>query len=137
MTDTKNTGSVAAQLAALPNLPMPALWALWDRHFPRRPSHLVTPLDAPLMRALGLAHYWQRLLDEQRVVSMIEIAAAEGIDVTQVRRLLRLTLLAPEIVEQLIISPKAKLEPVIRCTWSTDWYSQGKAIVSSRATRTQ
>lgn len=39
MTDTKNTGSVAAQLAALPNLPMPELWALWDRHFPRRPSH--------------------------------------------------------------------------------------------------
>ncbi|MGC5804414.1 DUF2924 domain-containing protein [Ralstonia pseudosolanacearum] len=31
--------SVAAQLAALPNLPMPELWALWDRHFPRRPSH--------------------------------------------------------------------------------------------------
>ncbi len=73
---------------------------------------VVTPLDAPqefmveaqrerrgrdtaqdtlLMRALGLAHYWQRLLDERRFASMVEIAEAEGIGITQVRRLLRLT----------------------------------------------
>jgi hypothetical protein len=31
--------TIAAQLAALPNLPMAELWALWDQHFPRRPSH--------------------------------------------------------------------------------------------------
>ncbi len=31
--------SVAAQIAALPQLPMKALWSLWDRHFPRRPQH--------------------------------------------------------------------------------------------------
>ena len=30
---------VAARLAALPTLPMEELWALWDQHFPRRPSH--------------------------------------------------------------------------------------------------
>ena len=29
--------SVAAQLAALPNLPLDQLWSLWDQHFPRRP----------------------------------------------------------------------------------------------------
>nr|CUV15060.1 protein of unknown function [Ralstonia solanacearum] len=44
------------------------------------------------------------------------------------RRLLRLTLLAPEVVEQLIVSPKAELEPVIRCAWSTDWYSQAERL---------
>lgn len=38
MTDTQN-GSIRAQLAALPSLPMAELWALWDQHFPRRPSH--------------------------------------------------------------------------------------------------
>ena len=37
--DTQHTGSVRAQLAALPSLPMAELWALWDQHFPRRPSH--------------------------------------------------------------------------------------------------
>lgn len=31
--------SVPAQLAALPSMSMPELWALWDQHFPRRPSH--------------------------------------------------------------------------------------------------
>lgn len=31
--------SVAAQVAALPHLPMPELWTLWDRYFPRRPDH--------------------------------------------------------------------------------------------------
>ena len=32
-------GTVSAQIAALPALPMAELWALWDQHFPRRPSH--------------------------------------------------------------------------------------------------
>lgn len=31
--------TITAQLAALPSLPMPELWVLWDQHFPRRPSH--------------------------------------------------------------------------------------------------
>lgn len=31
--------TVAARVAALPNLPMKELWALWDKYFPRRPSH--------------------------------------------------------------------------------------------------
>ncbi len=31
--------SIAAQLAALPQLSTKALWSLWDRHFPRRPPH--------------------------------------------------------------------------------------------------
>jgi len=38
MTDQKPV-AVSAQLAALPSLPMAELWALWDQHFPRRPSH--------------------------------------------------------------------------------------------------
>ena len=31
--------SVTTQIAAMPTLPMVDLWALWDAHFPRRPSH--------------------------------------------------------------------------------------------------
>ena len=31
--------SLAARVAALPQLPMKELWALWDEFFPRRPSH--------------------------------------------------------------------------------------------------
>jgi hypothetical protein len=32
--------SVAAQLAALPQMPLDRLWALWDQHFPRRPMRV-------------------------------------------------------------------------------------------------
>jgi hypothetical protein len=31
--------TMAARVVALPKLPMKDLWALWDKYFPRRPSH--------------------------------------------------------------------------------------------------
>ena len=80
--------------------------------------------DTPLLRALGLAHYWQRLLDEQQVVSVIDIAKAEGINVTHVRRTLRLTLLAPEVIERLTVTPEAALELVMRRAWPIVWHAQ-------------
>ena len=72
--------------------------------------------DTPLLRALGLAHHWQRLLDEGRAVSVIDIAEAEGMDVTQVRRVMRLTLLDPELVDRLAGAPDIVLEQVMRRT---------------------
>lgn len=54
--------------------------------------------DSPLIRALGLAHYWQRLLDEGKYRSLTEIAAAEGMDRGQANRIALLTRLAPEII---------------------------------------
>jgi hypothetical protein len=80
--------------------------------------------DTPLMRALGLAHHWQRLLDEGRFSSMTEIAEAEGIDVTQVRRVMRLTLLSPGSVERLVGSPDAVLEKVMRQPFPPSWVEQ-------------
>ena len=32
--------TLAAQLAALPQLPQDRLWTLWDEYFPRRPSRV-------------------------------------------------------------------------------------------------
>ncbi|HRN75336.1 hypothetical protein [Ottowia sp.] len=84
--------------------------------------------DTPLMRALGLAHHWQRLLDEQRAASVTEIAEAEGMDVTQVRRVMRLTLLAPEIVERLACSSDAVLEKVIRHALPSGWSDQRRTL---------
>ncbi|WP_197338128.1 hypothetical protein [Ralstonia solanacearum] len=89
--------------------------------------------DTPLMRALGLAHYWQRLLDEQRFASVAEIAEAEGIDVSRAYRLLRLTLLAPEIIEQLIAASGTALEPMMRRSWPTEWHAQVEAIREIRS----
>jgi hypothetical protein len=55
--------------------------------------------DTPLMRALGLAYHWQRLLDEGRFNSMTEIAAAEGIDRGQASKIAQLARVAPDIVD--------------------------------------
>lgn len=55
--------------------------------------------DTALLRALGLAHHWQRLLDEGRCAGLREIAEAEGMDPGQASRILRLTLLSPLVIE--------------------------------------
>lgn len=89
---------------------------------------LSTERDSALMRALGLAHHWQRLLDEQRAGAVSEIAEAEGMDVTQVRRIMRLTLLAPEVMAWLIESPEAVLEKVIRRPWPNSWAVQKQTL---------
>ena len=80
--------------------------------------------DKPLLRALGLAHHWQRLLDEERVASVDEIAAAEGMDVSYIRRLLRLTLIAPKVIEQLAAGVSGKLENLLGQPLPLDWREQ-------------
>lgn len=55
---------------------------------------------APVVRALGLAFYWQKLLEEGRFTSLTEIAKAEGVNRGYVSRVAGLTRLAPELVEQ-------------------------------------
>ena len=123
-------------------------WTLVRRGLKKR---VITPLDAPqeflaeakqeraaqaaaqdsaLMRALGLAHHWQRLLDEDRSTSVAAIAKAEGMDVTQVRRIMRLTLLAPAVIERLVGAPDILLEQVMRRSWSNGWNSQVMALAN-------
>jgi hypothetical protein len=80
------------------------------------------------MRALGLAHHWQRLLDEERAASVADIAKAESMDVTQVRRVMRLTLLAPEVIERLVGAPNIVLEQVMRRPWPNGWSGQMRVL---------
>jgi hypothetical protein len=84
--------------------------------------------DTALMRALGLAHHWQRLLHEGRVASAAEIAQAEGLDVSKVHRLMRLTLLAPEVVERLIGSHDLAVEKVLGRPWPYGWREQVRLL---------
>ena len=60
--------------------------------------------------------------------SVSEIAEAEGMDVTQVRRVMRLTLLAPRVVERLVSSPDAVLEKVMRRPWPNGWADQMRVL---------
>jgi hypothetical protein len=56
----------------------------------------------PLMAAVARAHRWEELLESGRYGSWVEIATAQGCDPSYVARLLRLTLLAPDIVESIL-----------------------------------
>jgi hypothetical protein len=59
-------------------------------------------VDRALLKALARAHRWQRLLEEGRFGKLAELAAAEGISRSYVCRVLRLTLLAPDVVERIL-----------------------------------
>ena len=58
--------------------------------------------DPALVKALARAFRWQRMLDEGRYASISEMAAAEKIERGFLGRVLRLALLAPEIVEAVL-----------------------------------
>jgi hypothetical protein len=55
--------------------------------------------NGTLVKALARAWRWQRMLDKRIYTSVSEIGEAEGIDKGYVSRILRLALLAPDIVE--------------------------------------
>jgi hypothetical protein len=58
--------------------------------------------DGTLVKALTRAWRWQRMLDEGRFASVRELAEAERVSPSYVSRVLRLTLLAPDIVERIL-----------------------------------
>jgi hypothetical protein len=58
--------------------------------------------DGTLVKALARAWRWQRMLDDGVYATVSEIGDAENISKSYVSRILRLALLAPEIVEAML-----------------------------------
>jgi hypothetical protein len=58
--------------------------------------------DGALVKALARAWRWQRLLEEGRFASVRDLADAERIGLSYISRVLRLTLLAPDIVQRIL-----------------------------------
>ena len=65
-------------------------------------SALPTRADPALVKALARAFRYQRLLDGGRYASISEMAAGERIERGYLGSLLRLTLIAPDIVETIL-----------------------------------
>jgi len=59
-------------------------------------------VDSALLKALARGFRWRKLLETGDFSTMEEIAQAENINPSYVSRLLRMTLLAPEIVEAIV-----------------------------------
>ena len=87
---------------------------------------VATRADPALVKALARAFRYQRLLDEGRYASISEMAAAERIERGYLGRVLRLTLLAPDIV-QAILDGRQPAEPALPALlqpFPADWERQ-------------
>jgi hypothetical protein len=58
--------------------------------------------DGTLVKALARAWRWQRVLESGEYGTLAELSAAERISRSYICRVLRLTLLAPDIVERVM-----------------------------------
>ncbi|WP_068110661.1 hypothetical protein [Tropicimonas marinistellae] len=58
--------------------------------------------DNTLIKALARAHRWQKLLEEAEYATVRELAEAEKINAPYLGRVLRLTLLAPDMIEAIL-----------------------------------
>ncbi|TDQ41890.1 MULTISPECIES: hypothetical protein [Burkholderiales] len=89
--------------------------------------------DRPLLKALGRGIYWQQLIDNGTVASGTEIAERERIHRSTVNDLLRLALLAPDIIQAAYEGrlPRAvSLEALLRAKVPLDWDEQRRLIAS-------
>jgi hypothetical protein len=92
--------------------------------------------DITLIKAVARAFRWRRLLETGRFGTLAELAAAEKINASYVSRVLRLTLLAPDIVEAILDGRQAEgmtlpglMEPFPSC-----WAEQRVSIDMSSIT---
>jgi hypothetical protein len=84
--------------------------------------------DGTLLKALACAWRWQRMLDEGVYSSVSEMSKAKNISKSYVSRILRLALLAPEIVEGIVegrADPALMLQSLTR-RLPANWAEQRK-----------
>lgn len=98
------------------------------------PAVAAARIDSTLVKALARAFRWRRMLESGVVSTVGEIATREKINKSYVSRILRLTLLAPDIVEA-ILDGRQVLEmtlPGLMKSYPTEWHAQRQ--VHSRVT---
>ena len=84
--------------------------------------------DPALIKALARGFRWRRMLEEGRYGSISEMAKAEDVERGYVGTLLRLTLLAPEMVEAIVEGrqPEGVTLPGVMEPFPVEWGRQGR-----------
>lgn len=88
-------------------------------------------INSTLLHALVRAFHWQSLLDDGHCGSINELAKAQGKNASYVAAILRLTLLAPDIVEAVLDgrqAPTIQLQPLMRNGMPLVWEEQRRAL---------
>jgi hypothetical protein len=95
-----------------------------------RETAVPTRADPALVKALARAFRYQRLLDEGQYASISEMAEGERIERGYLGSLLRLTLLAPDIVEAILDGrqPDRLTLPRLMEPFSANWAEQRAAF---------
>jgi len=86
--------------------------------------------DYTFILALGKAFSWQRMLDEGKYATPKELAQKENVEVTHMYRVMRLTLLAPDIIEAVLNGKQPRtltLQNVVR-GFPISWKEQRKVF---------
>lgn len=87
--------------------------------------------DSTLIEGIARAFHWQRLLDSGVMTSGSDIARAEGLHHSTVNELLRLTLLAPDIIELLLAGRQPRRMTLMwfqRHPLPVDWQAQRQVV---------
>ncbi|AOZ69357.1 hypothetical protein LPB142_08555 [Rhodobacter xanthinilyticus] len=82
--------------------------------------------DNALIKALARAFRWKRMLQSGDFATVADLAAREGIAVSYLTRVLRLTQLAPDLVEAILDGrqPHDLTLESLRAQFPVDWISQ-------------
>jgi hypothetical protein len=82
--------------------------------------------DITLIKAVARAFRWRRMLEAGHYATINELAAAEKINSSYVSRVLRLTLLAPDIVEAILDGrqPEGMTLPRLMEPFPVEWERQ-------------
>lgn len=70
--------------------------------------------DSTLVKALARAFRWKRMLESGEFATIADLAEREGIASSYMTRVLRLTLLAPDIVEAILEGTQGPEVPLVR-----------------------
>jgi hypothetical protein len=94
--------------------------------------------DGTLVKAIARAWRWQRMLDDGVYASVSEIGDAENISKSYVSRILRLALLAPEIVEAILAgrTDQGMMLEQLERPLPVSWREQREALAYGPATAT-
>lgn len=100
-----------------------------EMHLPPGAAH-PRHADSTLVKALARAFRWKRMLEAGEFATITELAEREGIAPSYTTRVLRLTLLAPEIVEAILDGrqgPQVTLARVLE-RFPVEWEAQREKL---------
>ena len=104
-----------------------------EMQLPEGATH-VRRIDNTLVKALARAFRWKRMLEAGEFATIAEMAEREGIASSYMTRVLRLALLAPEIVDAILDGrhPHTTCLEQFRAEMPVDWKTQRQLFLGRR-----